>query len=334
MERSGRESFVVAGQIQPRAGGQAEVTAPIDGRLVEAFAVPVGATVARGQIIARISPPVTNPADRPALELARSEAENSLRFAQRDTQRAQRLVNAGAVPARRLEEARYNETAAETRLKAAEATLAQYEATREAGTAAPSRLFSVRAPISGTVVESRAISGANTKAGDTLLRLVDTTTVYASANVPESDLPRLRQLTGAELEAPEGRLLPVRRLVSTGRVVDPESRTIPVIYEVNNADHRLAVGQAVSVRLFTSANTFGPAVPLSALVDDAGRPVIFVQLAGESFARRPVKLGSEQEGYVHVLEGVKTGERVVTKGAYLIRLSAMSSSIPAHGHVH
>ena len=81
----------------------------------------------------------------------------------------------------------------------------------------------------------RAISGANTKAGDTLLRLVDTTTVYASANVPESDLPRLRQLTGAELETPEGRLFPVRRLVSTGRVVDPESRTIPVIYEVNNA---------------------------------------------------------------------------------------------------
>ena len=42
-EKAGRDSFVVAGQIQPRAGGQGEVTAPLDGRLVEAVAVPIGA---------------------------------------------------------------------------------------------------------------------------------------------------------------------------------------------------------------------------------------------------------------------------------------------------
>ena len=63
-------------------------------------------------------------------------------------------------------------------------------------------------------------------------------------------------------------------------------------------------------------------------------PSFCVQLAGESFARRPVKLAANRRVYVHVLEGVRTGERVATKGAYLIRLSAMSSSIPAHGHVH
>jgi multidrug efflux pump subunit AcrA (membrane-fusion protein) len=96
----------------------------------------------------------------------------------------------------------------------------------------------------------------------------------------------------------------------------------------------LAIGQAVSVRLFTSSIVTAPAVPESALVDDAGRPVIFVQLAGEAFARRPVTLGNRQGEYVQIASGVKAGERVVTKGAYLIRLSAMSNQIPAHGHVH
>ena len=333
-EKSERDNFVVAGLIQPRAGGQGEVTAPLDGRLVEAVAVPIGASVSRGQIIGRIAPPVSNPADRPALELARSEAQNSVQFATRDMQRAERLVSAGAAPARRLEEARYNEANAQTRLRAAEANLAQYEATRQAGTDSASRLFAVRAPISGTVIESKAISGANVRAGDTLLRIVDTTTVYVTANVPEGDLPRLRQITGAELVTSDGQTLPVGRVVSTGRVVDPESRSVSVIYQVNNPNHRLAVGQAVSVRLFTSGSTVAATVPESALVDDAGRPVVFVQLGGEAFARRPVKLGPQQSGYVQVLEGVKPGERVVTKGAYLIRLSAMSSSIPAHGHVH
>ena len=52
------------------------------------------------------------------------------------------------------------------------------------------------------------------------------------------------------------------------------------------------------------------------------------------FERRPVRLGARADGYVHVFEGVEPGERVVHRGAYLIRLAAMSTQIPVHGHVH
>jgi multidrug efflux pump subunit AcrA (membrane-fusion protein) len=76
------------------------------------------------------------------------------------------------------------------------------------------------------------------------------------------------------------------------------------------------------------------AVPESAVVDDAGRPVVFVQVAGELFERRPVRLGSQDGGYLQVIDGIKPLERVVTHGAYLIRLAALSPQIPAHGHVH
>ena len=62
--------------------------------------------------------------------------------------------------------------------------------------------------------------------------------------------------------------------------------------------------------------------------------MVFVQMGGESFERRPVRLGSREGGYVHALEGVEPGERVVSRGAYLIRLAAMSTQIPAHGHAH
>lgn len=333
-ERTGRASFLAAGDVRTRAGGQGEVTAPLDGRLVEAVAIPTGQTVTRGQILASIAPPTNAAGDRPAIELAKAEAESALGFARRDLERAQRLVDAGAAPARRLEEARLNEATQAARLRASEARLAQYEATREAGTDPGSRLFSVRAPISGAVVEARAVAGANARTGDLLFRIVDTSTVYVSAAVPEAEIEHLREVTGAELVLPDGTPRPLGRLVSTGRVVDPQSRTISVLYEASNQDRRLAVGQAVSVRLFTSANTTAPAVRVSAIVDDAGRPVAFVQLAGEAFARRPVALGNRQGDYVQVLSGVKPGERVVTKGAYLIRLAAMSSQIPAHGHVH
>ena len=96
----------------------------------------------------------------------------------------------------------------------------------------------------------------------------------------------------------------------------------------------VAVGQSVFIRLYTSATVKATAVPASALVDDGGRPVVFVQVAGELFERRPVRLGTQDADYLQVVDGLKPGERVVTQGAYLIRLAALSPQIPAHGHVH
>ena len=88
------------------------------------------------------------------------------------------------------------------------------------------------------------------------------------------------------------------------------------------------------MRLFLSTRVRALVVPVSAIIDDGGRPVVFVQLEGEAFARRPVKPGIRESDFVQVLEGLRPGDRVVTRGAYLIRLAALSTQIPAHGHVH
>jgi membrane fusion protein, heavy metal efflux system len=145
----------------------------------------------------------------------------------------------------------------------------------------------------------------------------------------------MRNLSGAQLEIPgTERLRPLNRLISIGRVVDPKSRTFPVIYQVDNRDRSIAIHQAVHVRLLMRQTSAAPAVPESAVVDDGGRPVIFIQRSGEAFVRRPVTLGIREGGYVQVLEGAFPGERVVTRGAHLIRLAAMSNQVPAHGHVH
>ena len=77
-----------------------------------------------------------------------------------------------------------------------------------------------------------------------------------------------------------------------------------------------------------------PVVPAAAIVDDAGRPIVFVQREGETFERRAVTLGARAGDLVQITEGVKPGDRVVTKGAYLVRLASLSTSVPAHGHVH
>ncbi len=335
-DRQLKSSLRVPAEIIPRSGGEAEVTVPFDGRLVASALPTIGASVRQGQVLASILPPTSSPSELASLELARNEASLSLQLARKDRDRAERLVNAGAAPAKRLDESRTVEATAEARLKAAESRLAQYEASRSAEMITEgAKLFALRAPISGVIIETHAAPRANVEAGETLFKIVDVDNVYVSAIVPEAELPRVRSLTGAELETPDSQQ-PHRlgRPISIGRVVDPTSRSFPVIYALDNRDRRVAVNQAVHVRLLTTTTAAAPAVPQSAIVDDGGRPVVFIQASGEAFLRRPVQLGVREGGYVQVLEGVFPGERVVSRGAHLIRLAAMSNQVPAHGHVH
>jgi len=285
--------------------------------------------------LASILPPAGPTTDLASLELAEVEAKVSLEQAQRDRARAERLLTAGAVPARRVEEARAVEATAQARVQAAETRLIQFDATRSGdGTDAGVKRFVVRAPISGILAESSAISGASTDAGKILFRIVDIDSIFVSGVVPESEYPKLRALSGAEIEMPDGQIRPAGRLIAVGRLVDAATRTVPVTYETDNRDHRLAINQTVFLRLFLTPLGKFPIVPEAAIIDDAGRPVVFIQRGGETFLRRPVKLGIRNHANVQVLEGVNAGDRVVTKGAYLIRLSTMSSAVPAHGHVH
>ena len=334
-EQSMRDSLRVAAETLPRTGGEAAVIAPAAGRLIVQKTFAVGTMIEIGTEMASILPPAGPTTDLASLQLAETEAKVSLEQAQRDRQRAERLLAAGAVPARRAEEARTIEATAQARLQAAQTRQAQFEATRSGDdTEAGVKRFVVRAPISGILAESSAISGANTEVGKVLFRIVDINAIFVSGVVPESEFSKLRTLSGAEVEMPDGQIRPAGRLVAVGRLVDSETRTVPVTYETDNRDHRLAINQTVFLRLFLTPMGKAPVVPEAAIIDDAGRPVVFVQRGGETFLRRPVKLGIRNHGLVQVLEGVNVGDRVVTKGAYLIRLSTMSSSVPAHGHVH
>jgi membrane fusion protein, heavy metal efflux system len=334
-ERPAREVLRVPAEISPRSGGEAAVAAPFSGRLVSSGLPPMGAPVEKGQVLVTIVPPAANPSELPALELASAEAEAALELARKERLRAERLLSAGAGPARRVDEARYAERSAEARVTAAGTRLRQYQAAREAAEQQTAGPFLLRAPIRGLIAESHAVSGSNVEAGAELFRIVDPDLVYVSAIVPESELPRIAQFREAELEMPAP--APVRklnRLVSVMRFVDPDTRTFRVIYETSNRDRLLAINQTAFARLLGPAGTLMAAVPVSSVIDDGGMPVVFVQLEGEAFARRPVKLGVVEGEYVQALEGVRAGERVVSRGAYLIRLSALSSQIPAHGHVH
>jgi membrane fusion protein, heavy metal efflux system len=334
-EQAVRESVRVPARFEARPGGAADVVAPIDGRLTRVVDVALGATVSRGEELARLLPPPSAPADLPQLQRARAEAQTAFALATRDRERAERLTSAGAAPAKRLDEARSAEEQAKAGLTAADASLTQYNAARAGGTTDVEGGFVVRAPVSGVIAHRDAATGANVRAGSVLFRVVDAAQVHVVGQIPEAEAARAHLARAAEIEiAGEPNRIPTGRLVSVGKVLDPQARTLPITFAFDNRTSALPVGQAVFLHLLMDSTAPRPAVPAAAIVDDAGRPIVFVQREGETFERRAVTLGPRTADLVQVLEGVQKGDRVVTKGAYLVRLASLSTSVPAHGHVH
>ena len=173
-----------------------------------------------------------------------------------------------------------------------------------------------------------------------LFHVINLDVLWIEANVSEYDLGRVRQAPGASyrLAAYPDRTMPILagggRLIDVGAIVDPETRTVPIRYEVPNPDGTLRVGMFADLLVETNRRETALTVPKEAIVDEGGEIVVYLQRGGETFERRRVEVGIRDADQVEIRNGLAAGDRVATKGAYTIRLSTMSSAIPAHGHAH
>lgn len=337
-ERDLQAGVSASGEIRPVAGREAQLAAPVGGRVSLVEPAPVlGMPIARGQVLATIAPHAASGGDRAtfAAEVATGQAE--LDAARAELARAERLVADQAAPAKVVAEAQTRVRVVEARLAGARGRIGQFDA--GASGRGGGQRYQVRAPIGGTLVTVDVASGENVEEGRTLFRVIDLDRVWLVASVFEPDVPTIDGARAAWFTI-EGYRQPFTvdesngRLVTIGRVVDPRTRTVPVIFELDNAAGKLRVGNFARVVIATGAPRRALAIPESALVDDAGRSVAYVMVEGEAFERRPLRLGLRSHGWVEVLDGVVAGEHVVTTGAYEIKLTAASGSVPAHGHVH
>ena len=333
-----RGSVPATGFLRPSADGEAHVTTPIDAHLrsaPEGFPY-TGMPVAAGQIIAYLVPKLGGEADVAGLELGVTRAASARDLARQERQRLDALWRQRSVPYREVLQARSADEVADAELAAARKRLAQVERTPEGEAAG----VPVRSPIAGVVARVDVAPGGFVEEGDHLFHLVDAERLWLEARVAEADI--------GEIQRPEGAWFRVHgfdsvfevtprtgaRLVAFGALVDPESRTVPVIFAFPRPDPRLRVGQTVSARVFTGDEQHALAVPTGALVNDAGTEVVYVQTGGERFERRLVRTGLRDGPHVAIKEGLSPGDRVVTRGAYLVHLAAGAPAEAGHGHAH
>lgn len=339
------ERVRVVARVRAKPGFSVTITAPVSGQLMAPPGQPLpepGHWVAAGQLLALLRPNFSEAATK----VAEAEAEfktSKAALVQAETayNRVRRLAGVEAKSPRELQEAELAHQSAMARYAAASGLLATFKQTEVASSPEAPLLMELRTPIPGVLNTMAAGPGDVVAANQPVLTVLNLKSVWIEANIPESNIARLSTGKDALFELPgeSGEFIPITgegrgRFISLGLEVEASTRTVPLIYEVINPDSKLRVGQNLTLQVETAREEDTVAIPESAIVEEGDQLVSFVQVSGETFEKREVKAGLRDAGFVQVLDGIQEGDRVVTKGAYAIRLSSLSGVIPAHGHAH
>lgn len=317
-----REALIIA----PRAG---RISAASSG-----FPL-VGQRLTVGAPLLRISAGPQEGADPASLNAAIEQAQIQLQAAEREVNRLTPLAAQGIVAQRRLDEATTSLQQAQAALRSArrrQAALTQVQSVKAQGD-----LLTLPSPTAGVLAQLDVSAGAWVNEGQVLGRIIDTSSLWLEVSLPQAYLPKLKAASGVWFSPGEGSpsvSLGPDALVSVGVEIDPKTQTLPVRFRLDNPDHHYVINQSFQAHLITAPPRRAVAVPADAVLDDQGIAVVFVQVDGESFERRVVRLGVQDGDYVEIIDGLEASAWVVSKGAYLVKIASVSTESIGHGHAH
>jgi len=343
------------GRVIPAQHNQAIVAPPVGGIISGGQLPRVGQQVKKGQTLAVLTqrPTAAESAqiaagnaqlrieqsridgERRRLIQVANEAQVRLNQAKIEYERAQRLYDRKAYSLRQLQAAEADYKAAQANLAAAteQATALGGSAGRLGGIGV-STSYAVSAPISGTVVRVSKAMGEQVAPGELIVEIVNLDTVWVEAPIFERDLSFLsRQAKPVFTTSAYPGVEFSGTILDIGAVINEQSRAATVTFEVPNRDRTLRIGMQANVRLEAGEGADALIIPKEAVLDNEGKKIVYVLLSGEEFQRREVTIGDEYGNKVAVLSGLQPGERVVTQGAYQVRLQELRpADAGAHSH--
>ena len=190
--------------------------------------------------------------------------------------------------------------------------------------------FTLVAPIGGVIAELMAREGMTVMPGATLFRINGTGTVWANAEVPESQAALLR--VGAKVQA---RSPAVPGTAFEGRVqallpeVNTTTRTLKARLELANPGGRLVPGMFVQMQFMDTREEKALLIPTEAVIQTGKRTVVMIAEENGRFRPADVEIGIESDGKTEVKRGLKAGQRVVVSSQFLIDSEASLKGVEA-----
>ena len=315
-----RQVIPAGGQVQAAQGDEATVVAHVAGMVSFGSSVTAGMSVGKGAnllTIATGSMADGDPAQRAkiAYETARQEYE-----------RASKLIENKIVSAKDFAGIRQNYENAKLSYEAL--------ATQSRG----SGRQAIVAPIGGYVKSCLVKEGDYVTVGQPLVSITQNRRLFLRAEVSEKYYKYLGQIRSANFKTPyDDRVYELDELhgkvLSFGKATDASSFFIPVTFEFDNRGE-VVPGSFVEIYLLSSEMPNTMVLPKTALTEEQGLFFVYLQLDEEGYKKQEVTPGADNGKEVQILSGLRAGDKVVTKGAYQVKLASASNAIPAHSHEH
>jgi cobalt-zinc-cadmium efflux system membrane fusion protein len=313
--------LVLVGKVAYGEDRYSKISSPLQGRVVEVRAH-LGDRVKAGDTLLVI--------DSPDITAAYSEfvkEASDLEYATRAQELAKELYATKALALKDLKQAENDLIKARAEFRRAKERLlslrvSSSELDKPLAQQRITSRFDMKSPLTGTVVERTVTPGQSVggDVGQVLFTVADLDRLQVVADVYERDLAlvKVSQVARVNVEAyPSNDFAAV--VASIGDVVDPNTRTIKVRAWVDNQDHKLKPEMFARLRLDVGDAMPFLAIPKEAVVEIDGRHYVYLVDAADKYVRKEVKVSSVSADFVRVLDGLTPGERIVTKGAVLVK---------------
>jgi cobalt-zinc-cadmium efflux system membrane fusion protein len=301
------------GEVAADPDRSARVSSPVAGRLVD-VRFKEGSAVKKGDVLALLRIPEIS-----KVRAAHSATVAKASSARSNAERLEGLVEKGMASKQEALAARAEAEA----LGAEEKALGEQLGALGMGAAGSGSELVLRAPIAGVVVARDAIVGQPVTTEQTIASIADLSESWFLARVFEKDLGRLElgALADVTLNAYPNETFQ-GKVEYIGKQIDPIARTLTARIRLNDRADMLRIGLFGTARVVTKGERAGEpvlVVPRTALIDVAGKNVVFVRVSPEEFELHEVTTGDAAAGKVRVLSGLREGEEIVVEGAFTIK---------------
>lgn len=196
---------------------------------------------------------------------------------------------------------------------------------------------SVNAPLNGHMKNILVKEGEYITVGQPLATVSQNQRLVLRAEVSQRYYNAMQSVKSANFKTPyDNKVYSLEdlngRLLSFGKTSNENSFFIPVSFEFDNKGEVIP-GSFVEVYLISSPIENTLSIPVSALTNEMGIYYVYVQIDEEGYRKQEVALGANNGKEVQIIKGLHPGDRVVTKGAYQVKMASASGAIP-HGHSH
>lgn len=309
------DTLKVSGRVEADETRQARVGTPIAGRIAELL-VREGESVQKGQVLAMLSS-----TDLTNAQSAFLRAYSQMQLSQRAVERAQQLLDAGVIGTAELQRRQAELTQNKAEVAAARGQLKVLGMAADAADALErtntvNSLSQIVASIDGIVLERKATIGQIVQPADTIFLIAELSSVWMVADVPEQTAGNLVEGAYAEAEISSLPGSVVRgRLTHVHSVLNPDTRTVRVHMDVENAHRKLKPGMLATMTLKQNPRR-EMVLPLTAIVRENDREFVFVKREPRHFVLQEVSISGEYEDRRILAGGLDPVDRVVLDGAF------------------